>query len=418
MDPTRRASSESRSASLMQLALAGTLRAASYAMAAHNQPIWSAALTIAVAALVLCGCGQPSSIDDQYAEARERRFNSEADLEQGAYESTILPYYLDEATDRSTFEGKGGVPISYAVFEASPERAAIVVINGRRESHSRYAEWIWDMRGRGYSLYLIDHRGQGLSGRLLDDPEKGHVERFDDYVEDLATFVDQIVGEHEQTFALAHSMGGAILALYALQHPDTFDAYAFSAPMFQIVMPFEEDTTLDMVSVLPDEAYVPSVWIDWLFGSGLGGPYDPNVPFAGNELTTSEARFGMVKDGFAMFPQTRLGAPTNRWMREAIVAGQRLRPRASELSQPMLLLQDLGDTVVDTQAHRDFCSLAPQCALLALEQVVEQQTGAAIQQEARHQILTERDQIRDVALHQLLGFFEEPERYIDGLVNE
>jgi len=38
----------------------------------------------------------------------------------------------------------------------------------------------------GFDVLIIDHRGQGRSGRLLADPHLGHVNRFNDYVDDLA----------------------------------------------------------------------------------------------------------------------------------------------------------------------------------------------------------------------------------------
>lgn len=45
----------------------------------------------------------------------------------------------------------------------------------------------------GFDVLIIDHRGQGRSGRLLADPHLGHVNRFNDYVDDLAAFWQQEV---------------------------------------------------------------------------------------------------------------------------------------------------------------------------------------------------------------------------------
>ena len=60
------------------------------------------------------------------------------------------------------------------------------------------------------------HRGQGRSGRLLADPHLGHVNRFNDYVDDLAAFWQQEVqpGPWRKRYILAHSMGGAISTLF------------------------------------------------------------------------------------------------------------------------------------------------------------------------------------------------------------
>ena len=86
----------------------------------------------------------------------------------------------------------------------------------RIESYVKYAELAYDLFHLGFDVLIIDHRGQGRSGRLLGDPHLGHVNRFNDYVDDLAAFWQQEVqpGPWRKRYILAHSMGGAISTLF------------------------------------------------------------------------------------------------------------------------------------------------------------------------------------------------------------
>jgi lysophospholipase len=70
-----------------------------------------------------------------------------------------------------------------------------------------------DLRDRGFAVAMIDWRGQGHSSRRLRDPRKGYVRDFSDFEVDVETFVQQVVLPDcpPPHFALAHSMGGAVM---------------------------------------------------------------------------------------------------------------------------------------------------------------------------------------------------------------
>lgn len=53
------------------------------------------------------------------------------------------------------------------------------------ESYVKYPEVAYDLFQQGYDVIVLDHRRQGRSGRLLEDGNRGHVIKFDDYVEDF-----------------------------------------------------------------------------------------------------------------------------------------------------------------------------------------------------------------------------------------
>ncbi len=127
-----------------------------------------------------------------------------------------------DAMTEGTFEGIGGVRIfTRAWLPAGAPPHAVVVISHGFNSHSGQYAWVADqLVSRGLAVYALDHRGRGRSGG-----ERFFVEKVDDYVTDLATFI-QMVKTREPglpVFLLGHSAGGVIACVYALEHQDQID---------------------------------------------------------------------------------------------------------------------------------------------------------------------------------------------------
>lgn len=121
--------------------------------------------------------------------------------------------------EEGEFAGAQSLPIRFVRFCAPDHDKVVVISTGRIESYVKYPEVAYDLFQCGYDVMIIDHRGQGLSGRLLADSHRGHVLQFADYVSDFAHFWQRVVqpAGYRRRFALAHSMGGAILALFLAQ---------------------------------------------------------------------------------------------------------------------------------------------------------------------------------------------------------
>lgn len=291
-----------------------------------------------------------------------------------------------QALEQGTLSGKAGIELSYARLIHPQERGAIVIANGRIEAYLKYRELVDDLYRYGYSIYLWDHRGQGLSERLLEDRHIGHVDAFDDYIDDMHTIVEQIVvpANHSQLFLMGHSMGGAIATLYLDRHPGHFQAAALTAPMFGIQAPYPKWLLIPLLALLDKispESYVPG-----------GKGYDP-VPFERNELTDDPVRYAAFRSLYHRQPELQLGSPSVRWVRQAIAAVDRIRK--VEVATPTLVLQAAADSVVDNQAQAEFCRRNQQ-PLVPFE-------GAL------HELLVERDNIRDQVIKQVLLWFQRHE---------
>jgi lysophospholipase len=347
-------------------------------------------LTLAAAfgALLVVGCAAESDVPD-----RGYNRDDKTDAAGGAvdyatyYEQTVLPYCLGHGTEGS-FTGVNGLTIRTMSFERASERAAVVILPGRSEPVLKYCELVYDLRTLPVSIHLIDHRGQGFSDRMLPDSQKGYVDEFSDYTDDVETFVTQLKAAHagRRIFMLAHSMGGAMATLLAERSPDLIEAMVLSSPMEEVnTDPYWESVALgyatSLVVIGKGAEYAPGK-----------GPYDPNEAFEGNTVTHSRERFAMTKQVVAEHPELAIGGPTARWVKEAIEGTISARTFAWQLKTPTLLLQAGDDKIVKLGGQDWVCARASDCSKITL-------AGGS------HELLMEKDPIRDRALDEILGFF-------------
>lgn len=292
------------------------------------------------------------------------------------------------------FTGKDGITIHYVCYTSASHQKAILISPGRIESYIKYTEVAWDLFNCGYDIFIVDHRGQGFSGRMLPDPQLGHVDKFSDYVDDLQQLCELELsrGRYTHHFALAHSMGGAIVTLLAQRLPNLFTATALVAPMFGIVLPMPEwiaERILNWTEVRPHlrENYAP----------GMGRWHA--TPFGINTLTHSRVRYQRNVRFYADQPELKVGGPTAHWVREAIDAGREIEAIAPQLHHPVMVLQAGDDQVVDNQAQDRFC-LARSLAGFPCHG-----DHPLVIEGARHEILFEKDEIRAYALQLITDYF-------------
>lgn len=91
-------------------------------------------------------------------------------------------------------------------------RGTLVLVHGLKDYSDRYAELAAAAVARGYAVHAFDLRGHGDS-----QGDRVWVDRFGEYVDDLGRVVARVQAEEQgkPLFLLGHSMGGAIVTLYA-----------------------------------------------------------------------------------------------------------------------------------------------------------------------------------------------------------
>ena len=275
----------------------------------------------------------------------------------------------------------GGVRLRIARWRptARKVRGTVYVLQGRAEFIEKYFEVIGELRRRGFHVVAFDWRGQGGSERLLADPRKGHVDDFDDYVADLAAVMEATADRPcpEPFFALAHSMGGAILIRALQRKPDLVERAVLSAPMIEI-------------SGLrrPRRMHWLAAALDVI---GLGGAYIPGggqtavatKPFATNPLTSDPVRYARTAAVIEQAPDIALGDPTIGWVHAAFRAMEPFKDPnfPLQLPTPLSIVAGSADVVTVTAAAERFAARLKAGRAIVLPG-------------AMHELLVERDAVR------------------------
>lgn len=269
----------------------------------------------------------------------------------------ILPYNRARRTDE-TVAGGGGVPIFTSRYlPDGTARGTVLMIHGFTESGDKFAELIFSLLHHGLAVVTLDHRGHGRSWHPagVDHPSTTHVDRFDDYVEDLRQVIERIVLPLPAPRMLfAHSMGGAIAARYLEEHDGVFERAVLSSPM-----------------IAPNTGGIPP-WVTGLIcraatllGRGrrhvfVAHPYAGPEDFATSAASSAE-RFAWWDGVKAAHAEYQNACPSYGWTLESVkVTRTLLRPGAVErIRIPVRLYTAENDASVLPEPQRRFAARLP-----------------------------------------------------------
>jgi acylglycerol lipase len=152
------------------------------------------------------------------------------------------------------FEGVGGLRIFTRSWRPAGKPRGIVVISHGFNSHSGHYMWPAEQFvAHGLAVYALDHRGRGKS-----DGERFYVDKFADYVHDLATFIQMVKIQEpgQPIFLLGHSAGGVISCGYALEYQDQLAGLICESFAHQVPAPDFALAVLKGISHLAPHAHV------------------------------------------------------------------------------------------------------------------------------------------------------------------
>lgn len=309
---------------------------------------------------------------------------------EATYQAKVAPHLRSAIT--GTFRGQDKVQIAYAISRAEDPKGKIVIAPGFSESYLNYAELIYDLNQRGYSVYIVDHRGQGLSGRMVANTQIIHVDEFHFYVDDMETFIRTHVKPDQRElpmYLLGNSMGGWIASQLLARQPKWFKGATLIAPMFRI-----------------NTGNIPRFLALRIAGTADGLGRGKRFALGYGEIDIAKSTFNPEEWGSRVRwkqnlatevanPRLIHGGPSYRWVRLGLryTAKWRIRRLAKKISTPHLVLQAGQDTAVKPGGIDLFCEYSKGCTRVNYP-------------DAHHGILKETDSIRSHALNKILTFFE------------
>lgn len=270
-------------------------------------------------------------------------------------------------------------------------RHMMLLLHGFTESAEKFREMIYYFTQEGIGVVALDQRGHGKSLRLVEDPSLVHVNRFHDYVDDAMLVVKQVINPIDPSpcYLYAHSMGGAVGGMLAMEMPECFDRVCLSSPM---MAPSSGNTPMWIGQCIAD--------VNGLIGRGscmafIGSAYDAEKDTFENGCDTSQARFEYYKRKRAARTELQTCSPSYRWVAEACrVKKVLLNPdMASRITAKLLLCQTGKDTVVLLPEQNAFVSHLRDGSLATFP-------------EAKHEIYFSEDQTMEKYLETVLNFFE------------
>lgn len=251
-------------------------------------------------------------------------------------------------------------------------RGTAIVCPGRSEFIEKYFRVAHELQARGFAILILDWPGQGLSDRLLQDWSKGHVDRFETYMEVLAKALDIFKAQLPRPHVfLAHSMGGAIALAAMAENLVKVDAAAFCAPMWGIRKPFFGFSRL--------------VWAMRVLGRTNDYAQQPEPPetFETNIVTYDREHWQMNRDLTDKMPDLLLGPVTWGWLGASLQVFTIFAKadKIQRLNAPIMIATAKDEKLVENESHRRIAALLPDCEHITVEA-------------ARHEILMETEDKR------------------------
>ncbi len=302
-------------------------------------------------------------------------------------EGEVLPF-MRENLKGGYFENKEGGLLHYNYIIREDSTRAMVISHGYCEFAYKFTEIIWYFYQMGYSVFILEHRGHGYSYRLVDNMSKVHVEHFQDYVDDFDLFLHNIViprVKDADLYLFAHSMGGAIGALYLEQNPYVFKKAILTSPMIHMSTGNVPAIVVKAVCALSHISGFAQMYIP-----GQNKDYDHTYHYP-KCSALSEVRYQLQYNAREQDEHYRMNTGTITWFREAVNVYKKIIKNAKNVKIPVILMQASADSLVEADGQDKFAELVDSCKLIRFEG-------------AKHEIFNATDDIILDYYHHIFAF--------------
>jgi acylglycerol lipase len=165
-----------------------------------------------------------------------------------------MTHILTATAREDNVAGASGLNIFVRSWRPNGVARAVVVICHGFNAHSGQYQWVGEQfAAAGLAVYALDLRGRGRS-----DGERFYVEKFADYVSDVATVIALAKAREPglSVYLLGHSAGGVVSCIYTLERQSELAGLICESFAFQIPAPDFAIAALKGISHLAPHAHV------------------------------------------------------------------------------------------------------------------------------------------------------------------
>jgi lysophospholipase len=280
-----------------------------------------------------------------------------------------------------SFDTHDGLKIRFDIYSCGKKtcRGVVVLLGGRSEFIEKYRETVDQLLVRKLDVVTFDWRGQGLSDRILPNRYKGYVASYEDYLKDLACFMDEHVLQKDDrpVIMLAHSMGGHIALRYLHDHPGRVEKAVLTSPLIDIAGPVILTKTMKMIVKIAARSGLKKYY------ATRANAFDPSKKcFTGNRLTRDPHRFQQTIQMIIDNPDVAVGGVTFGWLDATFNSIQHLMVDGypESITTPLKMISAGEDEIVSVAAQKKICQRLPNCDFVVIP-------------DALHELLIETDTV-------------------------
>jgi alpha-beta hydrolase superfamily lysophospholipase len=220
-----------------------------------------------------------------------------------------------------------GTRLAYRTWPVSGSRIAFAVVHGLGEHGGRYARFAEGMAKHGMATWALDLRGHGLS-----EGQRGHVDAWSRWTDDVAAFVAHVEATAEgEVVPLGHSFGGAALLSTVLARKlPSIRRFVLSSPALKLRV----QAPAWKVAIAP----IASKLVPRL---AMGNEVDPGSVSKIPEVVEAYRRDPLVHDRIS-----------SRMYTEWLKATADIFARAEQIKIPFLILAGTVDPLIDPEGSR------------------------------------------------------------------
>ena len=287
------------------------------------------------------------------------------------------------------FYSRDNTKIFYNYYLNPEAKASIVISHGFCEFTAKFDEVVYYFFEAGYSVFIFDYRGHGYSERFVSDLSKVHIDSYDEYLDDLESFITKIVKKYspqKKLLLYGHSMGGAIAALFLERFPEVFSCAILSSPMLEMNFGTKSDFFVLLLMYYSKIFHFGKRYVQGQ--SGFDGVPD----FEGSGCLSKERYEDIFSKRIADKNYYTFGA-TRSWVLASIKAIKYIQRHKKNIKTPILLFQAEYDNMVKPGGQNMFVDKSKNAKLVIIRG-------------SKHEIYNADKKIREEYYNQIFDFLE------------